>query len=191
MARVRLNQTSDLPEDQRWLFERMEQRQGGVLNIFRALSHSHTALRRFMKLGNYFLEEGRLDPKLRELAILRAGAGCQAPYEFAQHIAFGRAVGMTDEQIRAVAAPDPSLFAPRELAVLAYAGELTDAATVSEETFAAVAEFLDAEEIVELTLATGYYNMVSRALNALAVDLERRAARDLDAIGWPLESARA
>ena len=186
MARVRLNTTADLPEDQRWLFERMEQRQGGVLNIFRALSHSHTALRRFMKLGNYFLEEGRLDQKLRELAILRAGAGCRAPYEFAQHIAFGRATGLSDEQIRAVAAPSAALFSPREMAVLAYAGELTDGATVSDTVYAGVAAFLDAEEIVELTLVTGYYNMVSRALNALDVDIERRAARDLEAIGWPL-----
>lgn len=190
MARVRLNNTEDLPEDQRWLFERMEQRQGGVLNIFRALSHSHTALRRFMKLGNYFLEEGRLDPKLRELAILRAGAGCRAPYEFGQHVSFGRAVGLTDDQIRAVAAPDTALFAPHELAVLRYAGEMTDDATVSDATFAAVAEFLDPEEIVELTLVTGYYNMVSRSLNALDVDLERRAARELEAIGWPLGGRR-
>ena len=69
MARVRLNETQDLPEDHRWLFERMEKR-GSILNIFRSLSHSPVALRRFMKFGSYFLEEGKLDPKLRELAIL-------------------------------------------------------------------------------------------------------------------------
>ena len=34
MARVRLNETQDLPEDHRWLFERMEKR-GGILNINR------------------------------------------------------------------------------------------------------------------------------------------------------------
>jgi alkylhydroperoxidase family enzyme len=190
MARVRLNETADLPEDERWLFERMEQRQGGVLNIFRALSHSHQALRRFMKLGSYFLEEGRLDPKLRELAILRAGAGCRSPYEFAQHVAFARAAGLSDEQVRAVAAPSPERFDERELAVLAYAGELTDDANVSDAAYAGVASFLDPEQVVELTLLTGYYNMVSRALNALAVDVDRRAARDLDAIGWPLEGMR-
>ena len=58
MARVRLNETNDLPEDYRWLFERMEKR-GGVMNIFRAFSHTPEALRRFMKLGTYFLEEGK------------------------------------------------------------------------------------------------------------------------------------
>ncbi len=183
MARVRLNETQDLPEDHRWLFERMEKR-GGILNIFRALSHSPIALRRFMKLGSYFLEaEGKLDPKLRELAILRAGYLCRAPYEFSQHISWGRRTGLSDSQIRGIAAPNHALFAPNEMAVLSYAGELTSAARVSDATYAAVAEFLNAEEIVELTLVTGYYNMVSRALNALQVDIDGPAARDLAEVG--------
>src|SRR4051794_777259 len=98
MARVRLNETTDLPEDQRWLFERLEA-QGPILNILRALSHSAVALRRFMKFGSYFLTEGKLDPKLRELAILRAGYLCHSPYEFSQHVAFGRRAGLSDAQI--------------------------------------------------------------------------------------------
>jgi len=182
MARVRLNQTADLPEDHRWLFERMEKR-GGVLNIFRALSHSPEALRRFMKLGGYFLEEGKLSPALRELAILRVGMLCGARYEFSQHIAWGRRAGLTDAQIRAVGTPNVALFDPQQMAVLGYAGELTSAARASDAAYAAVAAFLNEEEIVELTLVIGYYNMVSRTLNALEVDVDAPAQSDLDALG--------
>jgi alkylhydroperoxidase family enzyme len=182
MARVRLNETDDIPEDHRWLFERMEER-GGLLNIFRALGHSPEALRRFMKFGSYFLEEGKLDPKLRELAILRVGMDCRAPYEFSQHIAFGRRAGLSDAQIRGVADPHQGLFDARDLAVLTYAGELTSSARVSHPAFDAVAQFLNHEEIVELTLVIGYYNLVSRALNALEVDIDAPAARDLAALG--------
>lgn len=181
MARVRLNETGDLPESHRWLFERMEKR-GGVLNIFRALSHSPEALRRFMKLGSYFLDEGMLDAKLRELAILRAGYLCRAPYEFAQHVSWARRAGLSDSQIRGVAEPHVGLFDPREMAVLAYAGEMTADASVSDATYAAAAAFLNEEEIVELTLVTGYYNMVSRALNALQVDIDGFARRDLASV---------
>jgi alkylhydroperoxidase family enzyme len=185
MARVRLNETQDLPEDQRWLFERMEAR-GGLLNIFRALSHSPVAMRRFMKFGAYLLDEGKLDPKLRELAILRAGFLCRSPYEFSQHVSFGRRVGLSDAQIRGVAAPNVALFDPKEMAVLAYAGELTSDARVSDAAYGAVAAFLNEEEIVELTLVVGYYNMVSRALNALQVDIDPRAQKDLAEIGIDL-----
>jgi alkylhydroperoxidase family enzyme len=185
MARVRLNETKDLPEDQRWLFERMEQR-GRILNIFRAMSHSGVALRRFMKLGSYFLEEGKLDPALRELAILRAGYLCRAPYEFSQHISFARRVGLSDSQIRGIAEPNSALFDPRQMAVLTYAGELTGDARASDAAYAAVAAFLNEEEVVELTMVTSYYNMVSRILNALEVDIDPAATADLAALGIDL-----
>ncbi len=182
MARVRLNETADLPEDQRWLFERMAQR-GPILNIFRAMSHCPIALRRFMKLGSYFLEEGKLDPKLRELAILRAGYDCKAPYEFSQHIAFGRRVGLSDSQIRSVGTPQSALFDPKEIAILNFAGEVTTQSRASDATYAAAAAFLNEEEIVELTMVTGFYNMVSRILNTLEVDVDPPAAANIAALG--------
>ncbi len=182
MARVRLNETADLPEEHRWLFERLE-RQGPTLNIFRALSHSPEALRRFMKFGTYLLSEGKLDPNLRELAILRTGYLCRAPYEFSQHVAFGRRAGLSDGQLRAIGEPDAALFDAKQLTVLAYAGELTTDSRVSDATYAAVEAFLSAEEIVELTMVTGFYNMVSRTLNALQVDMEPAAEKDLAYLG--------
>ncbi len=185
MARVRLNETRDVAESHRWIFERMEARDG-ILNIFRALSHSPEAMRRFMKLGSYVLGEGRLDARLRELAILRAGWECRSPYEFSQHIAFGRRVGLSDAQIRGVGAPHTGLFEPREMAVLAYAGELSSASSVSDAAYGAVAAFLDDEEMVELTLTIGYYNMVSRFLNAMQVNIDPPAERDLRELGVEL-----
>ena len=185
MARVRLNETSEVAEDHRWLFERMEQR-GPILNIFRALSHSPVALRRFMKFGGYFLEEGKLDPKLRELAILRAGWLCQSRYEFSQHVSFGRRTGLSDEQIRGITeslSEAAVLFSANELAVLAFASEMTSAALVTDATFGAVRAFLGEEEIVELTMVTGFYNMVSRVLNTLQVDVDATAVSDLAGVG--------
>jgi alkylhydroperoxidase family enzyme len=178
MARVRLNQTADIAESHRWMFERMEAN-GDVLNIFRALSHSPEALRRFMKFGQYFLSEGKLDPKLRELAILRAGWLCRSPYEFSQHVSFGRRVGLSDDQIRGICEPDAALFGTHEMAVLQFATEMTSDAAVSDATFAAVREFLDEEQTVELALVTGFYNLVSRVLNSLRVDVDAPAVKDL------------
>lgn len=191
MARVRLNTTAEVAESHRWMFERMEQNAGApsdVLNIFRAMSHSPEALRRFMKFGQYFLSEGKLDPKLRELAILRAGWLCRSPYEFSQHVSFGRRTGLTDDQIRGIREQDASLFAPNELAVLQFATEMTTDATVSDETFAAVRKFLDEEQTVELTMVTGFYNLVSRVLNTLQVDVDAPAVKDLADVGIEMGS---
>jgi 4-carboxymuconolactone decarboxylase len=185
MARVRLNETGDLPEEHRWMFERME-KQGPILNIFRAVSHSPEALRRFMKFGSYFLSEGKLDTNLRELAILRAAYLCRAPYEFSQHVSFGRRAGLSDDQIRGIAEPNGALFDARQMAVLAYAGELTSDSCVSDATYADVETFLNAEEIVELTMVTSFYNMVARTLNALQVEIDAPARVDLAEVGVEL-----
>jgi alkylhydroperoxidase family enzyme len=185
MARVRMNETADLPESHRWLFERLEQN-NGMLNIFRVLSHSPEAMLRFMRLGNYLLSEGKLDPGLRELAILRAGYLCRSPYEFSQHIAFGRRAKLTDAQIRGVANPTTQLFDPKQMAVISYASEMTADARVSDATFDALASHFNEEEIVELTFVTGFYNLVSRTLNALQVDVDPPAQADLDALGVEL-----
>jgi alkylhydroperoxidase family enzyme len=187
MARVRLNQAADLPDQHRELFERLE-RDGNQLNIYRALSHSPEALLRFMRFGRYLLTQGRLDPKLREIAILRAGWLCRSPYEFGQHVAFGRRAGLGDAQIRAIAADeaDVSAFDERERAVLVFASQLTATARVEDAAWADAARFLDEEQLVELALVTSFYNMVSRALNALEVDLDRQAAADLAEVGVTL-----
>jgi alkylhydroperoxidase family enzyme len=146
-------------------FERLD-KNNGQLNIFRALSHSPEALLRFMRFGSYLLTEGKLDPATRELAILRSGYLCHSPYEFSQHIAFARRAKLTDAQIRGIANPTTQLFDPKQMAVIAYAGEMTSHARVPTRRSTLSSHFNN-EEIVELTLVTGFYNLVSRTLNAL------------------------
>jgi alkylhydroperoxidase family enzyme len=57
---------------------------------------------------------------------------------------------------------------------------------VSDETFGKIRAAFDDEEIVELTMVTSVYNMVSRTLNALEIELEPSTARDLAEIGVEL-----
>jgi alkylhydroperoxidase family enzyme len=66
---------------------------------------------------------------------------------------------------------DPA-FNDQERAVIRYATEVTQQVRVSDATFQALGDFLDDEQIVELTLNTGFYNMVVRFLLPMQVDLE-------------------
>jgi 4-carboxymuconolactone decarboxylase len=185
MARVRLLDRDGVREDYRSLFERIEQG-AGILNIYRALFHSPEALRRFMRFGSYLLTEGKLAPRLREIAILRAGGVCRSPYEVSQHVAFGRSAGLTDDEIRAAVEGRGEPLGEQGAAVLRFASELSERSQVSDSTFAGVAAFLDDEQLVELTLVVGFYNMVSRTLNGLQVDLDETARRDLEALAVAL-----
>lgn len=173
MARVRYLDKQDLPEDARWLFERLEAGRGSVGNVFRTLAHHPQGLRGFMVLGTAILERSTLDPGLRELAIVRAGQLCGAAYEVAHHEAIARRVGVPEEKLTHLAHWDHTeLFTPEERAVIRYAETMTRDVTVPDELFARVQAFLTERQVVELTLTVAYYNLVSRFLVALQVELE-------------------
>ncbi|MBI3796523.1 MAG: carboxymuconolactone decarboxylase family protein [Deltaproteobacteria bacterium] len=99
-------------------------------------------------------------------------------YEYVHHQAFAKRIGVRPEQVERLAAweTDPAFNEP-ERAVIRYATEVTQHVRVSDATFDALRKFLDQEQIVELTLNTGFYNMVVRFLLPMQVELEPEARK--------------
>src|ERR1700722_799200 len=54
------------------------------------------------KLSNALFSKIKLDPRLREIAILRTAKDCGSVYEWTQHVPAAKHVGVTDEQIAAI-----------------------------------------------------------------------------------------
>src|SRR5260221_12758245 len=72
------------------------------ITLHRALAHSPKGARAFLGPGRFIRHESRLDPRLRELAILQVGYLARSPYEFSHHIKIGREFGASDADIRAM-----------------------------------------------------------------------------------------
>src|SRR5437764_9551047 len=121
------------------------------LNIFRTLAHAETAFRPAMRLGGAILGEGELDPRRRELAILRTAAVTGAEYEWVQHEAIARGVGATDEQIDAVrrGVLDAKALDEDDRLALRCAEELLRDDGIRQSTFTAARERLSDRELVE------------------------------------------
>src|SRR5262245_32280621 len=88
MARVPYLDPADLAPQNRDLLARN-------INLYRALAHSPDAARNFMNVGRYIRYHSRLDPRLREMAILQVGYVTRSPYEYSHHIKIGRDFGVT------------------------------------------------------------------------------------------------
>lgn len=176
MARVAIPGKDQVSDDLKATFEKMEARGGRVLNIFRVMANCPIIGRDFLRLGNSLLFKGSLDPRLRELAILRVGYLAKANYEWTQHVAVARRAGVPQEQIETLHVwQDSSHFNTSEQAVLQYTDEVADRIRVSEETFQKIKTVLTEEQIVELTTVIGYYGAVCRVLEALQIELEEDA----------------
>ena len=94
------------------------------LNLYRIIAHARTAAPGFLALGRALLTESELDPKLRELVILRVGAISHASYEIYQHKRLARSVGLSDDEI-AAAIRERSAFVDGDYAGMLKAGDQT------------------------------------------------------------------
>ncbi len=176
MARFALLSEDDGPPDV--VAAMLERRGGELINLDRMLLHSPA----LAKAWNGFLGTVRTDldvpARLRELAMCCVAVANSAEYEYFQHAPLYIAAGASEQQAEALwdldaAAADDALYDATERAVIALTAEMTRNVAVTEDTFAAVeAVFDDPRHVVEIVGVIAAYNMVSRFLVALEVDLE-------------------
>jgi alkylhydroperoxidase family enzyme len=168
MARLPYLDKSDLLPEHQDLLSRN-------LNLYRVLAHSPRAARSLNTLARFVRDGSRLDPRLRELAILQVSYLTGSAWGFSHHVRIGREVGVTDEDIRAVAdetSGQPTQLEPLAKAVLRAAREMTVDLAVSDETFAALRQELEDERLTDLVVAIAFYNGLVRLLATMQVDVE-------------------
>lgn len=168
MARLRYLDQSDLADGDKDLLAR-------PINLNRILVHSPGARRAGLAMANFIRHDSKLDPRLRELAILTVGYLAGAAYEWSHHIKIGKEFGVTLQDVRQlIEALDgrPSDLDPPARLVVDAAAEMTRVGGISEATFRRLQRLLDDERLVELVVTLGYYNGVVRILETLQVDVE-------------------
>jgi 4-carboxymuconolactone decarboxylase len=142
-------------------------------NVFRMAGHMGELLQGFAKLGNQILNYTKIDPVLREIAIIRVGVLSKAPYEISKHEEIGRQVGMTDALVAAVhVGADAEAFDDLQRLVLRFTDEVVLNVRPSDATFKPLEAVLSHQEMAELVVTIGYYMMVSRFVEAFDVEMD-------------------
>ena len=168
MARLPYLEKSDLPEADQDVLNR-------DINLYKILAHSPNAARAFQGLGRFIRYESKLDPRLREMAILMVGYLARSPYEYSHHIKIGRDFGVSDDDIRGLieeAEGRGSSLDPTSKLVLRAAREMTEEGSVSDATFASLEKEMSREHLLDLIITIGFYNAVVRVLASTGMDVE-------------------
>jgi alkylhydroperoxidase family enzyme len=168
MARVPYLEMSDLSTENQDLLTRR-------ISLFQALVNSPNGARAFGGLGHFIRYGSKLDPRLRELAILQVGWLAHSPYEWSHHVKLGHDFGVSDADIQALiddTAGKPTQLDDLAKAVLRAAREMTSDGSMSNQTFAALQQALGNELVVDLTITIAFYNAVVRVLATLQIDVE-------------------
>ncbi|GAA0259633.1 carboxymuconolactone decarboxylase family protein [Actinomadura nitritigenes] len=112
---------------------------------------------------------GSLGGRAREMAILVVAAHWDSAFERTAHEAVGRAAGLTDAELAAIAAGAPlDLDDPAEAAVLRLTRALVTG-DVDDATWAACVPPLDRETVFELTTLVGYYATLALQMRVFRV----------------------
>jgi alkylhydroperoxidase family enzyme len=147
------------------------------LNVFHMLGHGDQLVVGFTQLGNHLLAKSRLDPILREIAIVRVGVLSRAAYEVQQHESISRTLGMSEATIAAIhEGPDAAAFTDLERLVMRFTDDVVANVRAGDAAFEPLRARLSIQELQELTVTIGYYMMVCRFLETFGVDLEAEPA---------------
>jgi uncharacterized peroxidase-related enzyme len=175
MARVPYVEKEAVSGEARALYDSFEKqfKVARVPNVVKALSNSPTLAAKVFPLANYFMNESSLSPRQRELAVLILMKRLNCEYGFVRHIDIALREGLTREQIDNVGSYSTSpLFSEEDKLILRYAEDLTQKAKVDDDLYRQVQERIGQKNVLELTAATAFWNMMARNLNALQVELE-------------------
>ena len=172
MARISYVEQDNAPNEVADIFTKMETRGARVGNVWKMAAHSPSTLLHLIRLGNYILTKTKLNPKLREMAILREAVILDCEYVRSAHVVFGKEVGITNQQLMAINDWENSgTFSEEEQAVLRFTDEVVKFAKVTDETFSDLGRYLEQGMMVELALTIGYYGMLARIILPFEVDL--------------------
>jgi alkylhydroperoxidase family enzyme len=173
---ARLGYVDPTPErpDLEALAAQIRTERGRLPNLYRMLLNSPSVAAGWLHLGTGIRQQAKLNGRLRELVICQIGRLNRADYEWNAHAQLALREGASQAQLDALPHwRESDAFDAQERDVLAYAEMMTNQIEVDDLVFASVRRHFDDQELVELTATVGFYNLVSRFLVALQVDVER------------------
>jgi 4-carboxymuconolactone decarboxylase len=143
-------------------------------NVFRMLGQTPPVGAAALGLIYSVLTDAELDPKLREIAILRVAERSEALYALAQHAPIAASVGVSEVQVSALQQghTPADLFGDQERTTLAFVDEALDTPHVADATFTRLRVHFPPRQVVELLLIIGCFRMMCRLVTTLDLELE-------------------
>ena len=161
------------PNLEKFTKEQGEQFERVPINLTRMLLHCPVAMvQSFLDFALSF-RTGNLEPKLRELVILRMATLRGSSYELMHHLPAAKIVGWSEIEISAITSAQPSGLDQRNSVMIQMVDECSQLGNVSDSTFDNASKIFSTSEIAEATLLAGLYDMLACFLKTMGVELDQ------------------
>jgi 4-carboxymuconolactone decarboxylase len=139
--------------------------QGRLYGPFNAMLLSPDFGEAVQRLGMTVRFRSTLSPRAREMATLVVARASKSDFEWHAHARLGRAAGLTDEEIQAVAGDyDSTSMNDDERLVLRVTKSLIEERDLSDQLFSEVHARLGDVILLELIVLVGLYELLARSM---------------------------
>jgi alkylhydroperoxidase family enzyme len=146
------------------------------LNLFAVIGRHRWLLRTMLPFMGRLMPGGKLPREDTELVILRVGHLTGAEYERHQHKPMARKAGLSEADVERSAVAGTDGWSGRHAALVAAVDELHARRDLSDASWAALQRHYDEQQLIELVMLVGAYEMVAMTINTLGVQIESGSA---------------
>jgi AhpD family alkylhydroperoxidase len=140
----------------------------GILGL---LGHHPRLAGNWLALSGGLLDDPVLDPRTRELLVLRVAWRTRCRYEWAQHTRMAARAGVTADEIGAVAdAVAAGGWSARDRDLLGAVDQMIDTHGIDDDTWARLSHHFDEAELLELLFVVGSYLCLALVLNSVGLE---------------------
>lgn len=181
MARIPALTPEQVSEKVKPVYNEIETGLGRIANMYRTAAHAETVVGDLFRLGRHFLvkDDAALDYALLRMVHLRVSHMNDCAYCATHNANWSTRAGASERKLLAAISPDPQNspeLNDREKVALAWADAITiNTAREDDELYERLTSYFGPREVVTLTLAVAYRNMINRFVDALQVDIEEAA----------------
>jgi 4-carboxymuconolactone decarboxylase len=170
MSRIPYPDRDNLSEIKRAYLDAPDRR---LLNVVRMAMHTPDGLwERQRDLATATVFDTTINPRLREVLILRVGAISRSDYELHHHRSIALRLGMDPAVIAAIESGDFAALEEEERVVAQFTTEIVEDVSPSDATLAAARALFSDATIFEMIAIIGVYMMTARIIGASGCEID-------------------
>ena len=144
-----------------------------TLNVIKMFAGTEDMFEATIGLVKAIFQAQGIDPKLREMIILRAATVLKTPYEWQANTQMAKNTGLSNGEIDAAGSDGPVVgINPEYVLVCKATDELSKTGTLRDETLGELLNRYGDTITRKLVLMIAWFNLLSRFLNGCRVPLE-------------------
>ena len=144
-----------------------------TLNVIKMFAGAEDMFTATIGLVKAIFQTQGVDPKLREMIILRAATVLNAPYEWQANTQMAKNTGLSAKEIDAAGSDGPVAgINPEYILVCKATDELSKSGTLQDDTLSELMNRYGDAITRKLVLMIAWFNLLSRFLNGCRVPLE-------------------